>query len=427
MATIIEMPKLSDTMTVGTVVKWHKQEGDIASNGDILAEIETDKATMELENFDDGNLLKILVAEGEEAVIGAPLAVIGELDEELPEIKVPKEPKADSPLTAADTPTMPQVESSEAPTPIKTAESSGRVRISPLAKKMAAEQNLDIHLIPGSGPLGRITKEDVESFSNSSTATPSVAPVVHAVSSSVDLIGRKLEAKRIPVSNIRSIIARRLLESKTTIPHFYLQREVNAQPLRLAREAINQKLASRSASPDPAVRVSLNDLILKACSEAILDVPEINSSWTESEIVFHENVDLAFGVAVPDGLVTPVIRCSQKLNLLEISQAAKTLITKARNKKLSPDEMSGSTFTVTNLGMFGVDFFSGIINPPNAAILSVGASVKKPVVAPNGAIQSGETMVLGLSCDHRLIDGALGAQFLDALSKNLENPSLMLV
>ena len=426
MATIIEMPKLSDTMTVGTVVKWHKQVGDIVSNGDILAEIETDKATMELENFDDGTLLKILVAESEEADIGAPLAVVGELDEELPEIKMPKESKVDAPSPPPKAPITPEVEtSSETPTPAKKSASDGRVRISPLAKKLAADKNLDIGLIPGSGPMGRITKEDVENFSNGGPATPSVAPSLKV--DPVDLVDRRLEAKRIPVSNIRSIIAKRLLESKTTIPHFYLQREVNAQPLRLAREAINQKLASRSASPDQAVKVSVNDIILKACSEAILDVPEINSSWSESEIVFHENVELAFGVAVPDGLVTPVIRSSQNLNLLEISQAAKSLIAKARNKRLSPDEMSGSTFTVTNLGMFGIDFFSGIINPPNAAILSVGASVKKPVVAPNGTIQAGETMILGLSCDHRLIDGALGAQFLDALTQTLENPSLMLV
>jgi len=426
MATIIEMPKLSDTMTVGTVVKWHKQVGDVVSNGDILAEIETDKATMELENFEDGTLLKILVAESEEADIGAPLAVVGELDEELPEIKMPKESEADAPTPPPETPITSEVKSSsDAPTPIMKSASDGRIRISPLAKKMAADKNLDIGLIPGSGPLGRITKEDVENFSNGGLAAPSVAPSVKV--DPVDSVARRLEAKRIPVSNIRSIIAKRLLESKTTIPHFYLQREVNAQPLRLAREAINKKLASRSASPDLAVRVSMNDLILKACSEAILDVPEINSSWSESEIVFHENVELAFGVAVSDGLVTPVIRSSQNLNLLEISQAAKSLISKARNKKLSPDEMSGSTFTVTNLGMFGIDFFSGIINPPNAAILSVGASVKKPVVAPNGTIQAGETMILGLSCDHRLIDGALGAQFLDALTQTLENPSLMLV
>jgi pyruvate dehydrogenase E2 component (dihydrolipoamide acetyltransferase) len=426
MATIIEMPKLSDTMTVGTVVKWHKQVGDVVSNGDILAEIETDKATMELENFEDGNLLKILVAESEEADIGAPLAVVGELDEELPEIKMPKESEADAPPPPPEAPIAPEVKSSsDAPTPKKKSASDGRIRISPLAKKMAADNNLDIGLIPGSGPLGRITKEDVESFSNGGPAAHSVAPSVKV--DPVDSVARRLEAKRIPVSNIRSIIAKRLLESKTTIPHFYLQREVNAQPLRLTREAINQKLASRSASPDLAVKVSMNDIILKACAEAILDVPEINSSWTESEIVFHENIELAFGVAVPDGLVTPVIRSSQNLNLLGISQAAKSLISKARNKKLSPDEMSGSTFTVTNLGMFGVDFFSGIINPPNAAILSVGASVKKPVVAPNGTIQAGETMILGLSCDHRLIDGALGAQFLDALTQTLENPSLMLV
>jgi len=426
MATIIEMPKLSDTMTVGTVVKWHKQVGDVVSNGDILAEIETDKATMELENFEDGTLLKILVAESEEADIGAPLAVVGELDEELPEIKMPKESEADAPPPPPEAPITPEVKSSsETPTPAKKSASDGRIRISPLAKKLAADKNLDVGLIPGSGPLGRITKEDVESFSNGGPTAPSVAPSVKVIP--VGSVARRLEAKRIPVSNIRSIIAKRLLESKTTIPHFYLQREVNAQPLRLAREAINQKLASRSASPDQAVKVSMNDIILKACAEAILDVPEINSSWTESEIVFHENVELAFGVAVPDGLVTPVIRSSQNLNLLEISQAAKSLISKARNKKLSPDEMSGSTFTVTNLGMFGIDFFSGIINPPNAAILSVGASAKKPVVAPNGTIQAGETMILGLSCDHRLIDGALGAQFLDALTQTLENPSLMLV
>ena len=232
-----------------------------------------------------------------------------------------------------------------------------------------------------------------------------------------------IEDKIIPISKMRSVIAKRLLESKTSIPHFYLQKEINALPLKLARSRINQRLADRKDGS----RVSINDLVLYACADAIKWFPAINSSWHDREIKFHGNVHLSFGVAVEDGLVTPVIKNAESMSLVSLSTEAKSLIVKARTKKLMPDEMSGSTFTVTNLGMFGIDFFSGIINPPNAAILSVGASSQKPVAGTSNNIVMGETMMLGLSCDHRLVDGAIAAKFLQSLSENLENPSSMLV
>ena len=409
-------------MTVGTVVKWHKKAGDRVSNGDILAEIETDKATMELENFDDGTLLKIFVEEGEEADIGSALAVVGEEGEVIPEIPTGNDNKDQSDDCEAES----DEEHIEPILPEQKTEPNlqeNRIRVSPLAKKIALKNNIDLSQIVGSGPQGRIIKADVENFLSPNT-TPDSQSVTKNTPSSTNL--RKLPGKKVPLTNIRSIIATRLLESKTSIPHFYLQREINALPLRLAREAINNKLATH-AKDNNGARVSLNDIILKACSESIFAVPEINTSWGEKEIIFHEDINLSFGVAVEDGLLTPVIRHAQNLDLLGISIHAKSLIEKARNKKLKPDEMSGSTFTVTNLGMFGIDFFSGIINPPNAAILSIGASVKKPVVAQDGSIQPGETMTIGLSCDHRLIDGAVGAQFLSVLAANLENPALMLV
>ena len=409
-------------MTVGTVVKWHKQAGDRVSNGDILAEIETDKATMELENFDDGTLLKIFVEEGEEADIGSALAVVGEEGEVIPEIPTGNDNKDQSDGSEAES----DEEHIEPILPEQKTEPNlqeNRIRVSLLAKKIALKNNIDLSQIVGSGPQGRIIKADVENFLSPNT-TPDSQSVAKNTPSSTNL--RKLQGKKVPLTNIRSIIATRLLESKTSIPHFYLQREINALPLRLAREAINNKLANH-AKDNNGARVSLNDIILKACSESIFAVPEINTSWGEKEIIFHEDINLSFGVAVEDGLLTPVIREAQNLDLLGISVHAKSLIEKARSKKLKPDEMSGSTFTVTNLGMFGIDFFSGIINPPNAAILSIGASIKKPVVAQDGSIQPGETMTIGLSCDHRLIDGAVGAQFLSVLAANLENPALMLV
>ena len=443
MATIIEMPKLSDTMSVGTLVKWHKKTGDIVKNGDILAEVETDKATMDLENFDDGTLLDIFVEEGNEVPIGSPLAAVGEPGEE---VNVSTKEKVDPPRT--DDQAIGENDDEDKQIPIqedkinidqpadesKTAEksseekSTNRILISPLAKKMALEMNIDFKNIKGTGPNGRITKKDILSNSSNElnknsgedilpTSENSPPPQINSTVSTGDSL--------VPISKMRSIIAKRLLESKNTIPHFYLQKEINATPLKNARIALNLKLTKKN--PEDATKLTLNDIILKACAETIPLVPEINSSWEDKGIKFHSGVHLAFGVAVEDGLLTPVVRNANQLGLETLSIEAKSLISKARSKKLNPDEMTGSTFTVTNLGMFGIDFFSGIINPPNAAILSVGGIVKKPIVDSMGNIQSGETMMLGLSCDHRLVDGAVGASFLQLLAETLESPASMLV
>jgi len=442
MATIIEMPKLSDTMSVGTLVQWHKKVGDVVTNGDILAEVETDKATMELENFDDGTLLEIFVQAGDEVPIGSPLAAIGDAGEK---VEIPVVPKTEITETKKDIveTEKPEVnvgkEEALSPGKAESAEiaevkkdlpkdtlSDKRMRVSPLAKKIAQEQSIDLNKITGSGPHGRITKADVLKTSKVTgdieTISTPPSPEPRIIDTSTQ---DSLKDKTIPVSKMRSIIAKRLLESKNTIPHFYLQKEINALPLKNARAAINLKLAQ--LSKENVTKISINDLILKACAETIKLVPEINSSWGENEIKYHGGVHLAFGVAVEDGLVTPVVRNADQLSLKGLSIEAKALISKARTKKLMPDEMSGSTFTVSNLGMFGIDFFSGIINPPNAAILSIGASVKKPVVDATGNIQAGETMILGLSCDHRLVDGAIGANFLKFLAETLENPASMLI
>ena len=454
MSTTIEMPKLSDTMSVGTVVKWHKKVGDKVVNGDTLAEIETDKATMELENFDDGTILRILVEEGAEAPIGSPLAIVGEEGESTEEVEetdttshedqtieknVPPVPTDITPEGQEEVKNPPPAppenqEDTEEPKKITTDTKGAdepRILVSPLAKKIAKEQNLNLANIKGSGPGGRIVKKDIltredETKIDKSNDQQSVSTWQSSGATTTDGL---LVSKSVKVSGMRSIIAKRLSESKSTIPHFYLQKEINASPLKLARAAINENSESRSnqSGIDGFNKISINDLILKACSETIKWHPEINTSWTEDEILFHPNVNLSFGVAVEGGLLTPVIRHSELLSLEEISLQAKSLIAKARNKKLLPEAMSDSTFTVTNLGMYGIDFFSGIINPPNAAILSVGSSSPKAVIGKNGDIIQGETMILGLSCDHRLVDGAIAASFLQSLAKNLEEPICMLM
>lgn len=437
MATIIEMPKLSDTMSVGTLVKWHKEEGDSVENGDTLAEVETDKATMELENFEDGILLKIFVSEGSEVPIGSPLAVVGAEGEEIPEISKPpaseptKEISPDLPpgtgkenanedSSGSDDDSV--SDTNEPPSnPVETKEVV-RILASPLARKIALEQNIDLSRVKGTGPNGRIVKKDLQALESNHGG----GAELRKDGGSLPIISSNhgvIEDKVIPISKMRSVIAKRLLESKTSIPHFYLQKEINALPLKLARSRINQRLADRNGGS----KVSINDLVLYACADAIKWFPAINTSWHDREIKFHGNVHLSFGVAVEDGLVTPVIKNAESMSLVSLSAEAKSLITKARTKKLMPDEMTGSTFTVTNLGMFGIDFFSGIINPPNAAILSVGASIPKPVLDQSGGVVAGETLMLGLSCDHRLVDGAIGAGFLKLLAENLENPASLLV
>jgi pyruvate dehydrogenase E2 component (dihydrolipoamide acetyltransferase) len=427
MATLIDMPKLSDTMTVGTLVRWLKNEGDAVANGDMIAEVETDKATMEVECFDDGVLIKQYCGEGAEVAVGDPIAAVGEAGEEAPagtsSAPAPAETAPAAPEPVAVAPVAP---AAPAPAPVAEApaapvSSTGtRIKASPLAKKIAAEKGLDLSTLQGSGPGGRILKEDVLNAKPGAVATDTTSSAPAAAPAAT------LEALDIPVTNMRKSIGKALVGSKTQAPHFYLQIEVDGAPLAKLRAELNGKLADLPPEHG-GTKFSVNDLTLKAAAEAVRRVPAINRSWEGDTIKQHPNVHLAFGVAIDDGLVTPVIRAAETKGLREIGAEAKVLIKKARGKKLTPNEMSGSTLTVTNLGMFGISDFYGIINPNNAAILSIGATLKKPVVNENDEIVVGQVMKIGLSGDHRTIDGAVGAQYLQALKEILEAPATMLV
>ena len=433
MAEIIEMPKLSDTMTAGTLVKWLKNEGDAVSSGDMIAEVETDKATMEVECFEDGVLLKQYIQEGDSVEIGSPICAVGEKGEDAPDAEV-KKASADVADDDAETEEdegaeeEPQPEAAEgsspepaqAPQPATSgSDEDGRIKASPLARKIAAELGVALDRVKGTGHGGRIIREDVEEAAKNPQAMASAASSGPALS-----LG-KLEEKSDKVSNMRASIAKALVKSKTEAPHFYLQSEINAAPLAAARQDLNEFLSGLPAN-EGGIKFTVNDLILKAAAMAVYMVPAINRSWQGSTIKQSGAVHLAFGVAIDDGLVTPVIRDAGTKSLRQISIEAKELIAKARDRKLKPDEMTGSTLTVTNLGMFGITDFYGIINPGNAAILSVGATVKQPVVDDNNQITIGYRMKVGLSGDHRVIDGAVGAQYLQALGKILEKPSILL-
>jgi len=428
MAEIIEMPKLSDTMTSGTLIKWLKKEGDAVAAGDMVAEVETDKATMEVECFEDGKMLKLYIEEGDSVEIGSPICAVGEEGESAPEveIKTPAAPEAEEDVSFEEetTPEAPEEAPAAEPEPVAETlappvEPGARVKASPLARKLAADLKVDLARIKGSGPGGRILKADVKTAS----ASPQMALVADA-GSSVSL--GQLEEKVEKVTNMRASIAKALVRSKTEAPHFYLQSEIDAGPLAQARQDLNSFL-TKLPPESGGIKFTVNDLILKASALAVLKVPAINRSWQGDTITQAASVHLAFGVAIDDGLVTPVIRDAQSKSLRQISTEASELIAKARDRKLKPDEMTGSTLTVTNLGMFGISDFYGIINPGNAAILSVGTTVKKPVVNEHDQIVVGHRMKIGLSGDHRVIDGALGALYLDALRELLEKPSILLV
>ena len=429
MANIIDMPKLSDTMTVGTLVKWLRKEGDAVKTGDMLAEVETDKATMELECFFDGVLLKIFAAAGAQVEVGSPLCAVGKPGEKVeapagqPSASAPPPPKPAEPAPAPQpapaarppagragtaAPAAPATGSAPAQAP-----ADGRLRISPLARKLAAEKGIDPNALRGSGPGGRIVRADVLAAEQSPAApAPSAAPATPA--------GGKLQ----PVSNMRATIARRLVEAKASIPPFYRDLEIDAGPLLELRAQLNAALEK------DGVKLSVNDFILKASAEALGRVPSVNASWENSggqpAIRLHAGVHVSFAVAIEDGLITPVIRDTAGKSLLAISQETKALAKRAKEKKLTPAEFTGGTFCVTNLGMMGIDRFCAIINPPNAAILAVGATVKKPVVKDD-RIVIGQRMTLTLSCDHRVVDGATGALYLGALKELLERPSLLLL
>ena len=439
MAVIIEMPKLSDTMTAGTVIAWLKKEGEAVEPGDILAEIETDKATMELESFEEGVLLARYVEEGREVAISAPICAIGQAGEEAPAVPHSGEPaeRPAKPEAAAqrdnappDVAVAPPAEAAAvaAATPPTSGAVAGRIKASPLARKIAADHEIDLQGILGSGPGGRIVKVDVMAAvaktREPAKAQASTGPAgLAAETASLDLIAPEAS---LPVSNMRGVIARRLLESKSTIPHIYLEIEVEMGPLLDMRASVNANLTQLEEAQG-GIRLTVNDLILKASAQALRRVPAVNRSWEGTAIRQFGGVHLAFAVAIDDGLVTPVIFNAHSKSIRQISTEAGALAAKAKNRKLKPEEMSGSTFTVSNLGMMGVTRFFGIINPPNAALLSVGATVKRPVVDGEENIVVGRRMTLGLSADHRVIDGAVGARFLSALKEIIETPALILV
>ncbi len=435
MPILIEMPKLSDTMTEGTLVRWKKKIGDKIEMGDVIAEIETDKATMEMEAFDDGILTEIYAKEGDRVALGQKIAMLLEPGETAgAEGAKPAAPAA--PATAPKA--KPEPAAVELPGAVATgavrpavaaaaAALGARVKASPLAKKLAAERGIDLSQITGSGPGGRIVEHDVLSAQPGAAPQPAPKPaaapaVLAPPPAAVPATPAAAGDQRIPLTGMRRVIADKLLISKTTIPHFYLNIEVDAEALMKLRVDINA--AAEAAGQG---KITVNDLVIKAVVVALTKVPKVNAAWAGDAIIEYGAVNLAVAVAVEEGLVTPVIRDAAKQSLRGISESVKDLATRARTKKLKPEEYQGGTFTVSNLGSYGIETFSAIINPPQAAILSVGAIVKKPVVNAAGQIVAGQRMSLGLSCDHRVVDGSIGAQFLGELRKLIENPTLMLL
>ena len=423
---IVTMPRLSDTMEEGTVASWIKKVGDTVEEGDILAEIETDKATMEFESFYSGILLHIGIQEGESAPVDAVLAVIGpegtDVDAVLSAGTSQQKAGTGEGAAGQETPEAGSAPSA-APQASKPASESksggGRIFASPLARRMAEEKGIDLSDVTGSGDNGRIVKRDIENY------TPAAKPAAAAETKAAEPAGEAAmpfvpagEERRDEVKNsqMRKIIARRLGESKFTAPHYYLTIEVDMEQAMASRVKINEL---------PDTKVSFNDMVVKACAMALKKHPQVNTTWNEDTTIYNRHVHVGVAVAVDEGLVVPVLKFTDQMSLTQIGTAVKDLAGRARNKKIAPDEMEGSTFTVSNLGMFGIQEFTSIINQPNSAILSVGAIVEKPVVR-DGQIQVGHTMKVTLACDHRTVDGATGAQFLQTLRAYLENPVTML-
>ncbi|PNQ73451.1 pyruvate dehydrogenase complex dihydrolipoamide acetyltransferase [Hanstruepera neustonica] len=415
--TVVTMPRLSDTMEEGTVATWLKKVGDTVEEGDILAEIETDKATMEFESFQSGTLLHVGLQEGESAKVDALLAIIGPAGTDVSDVaknfkaagtssepkkeEAPKkvEPKQETTSTPA------KVDAPEEKQPTVT---NGRVFVSPLAKKMAEERGINLSQVAGSGENGRIVKRDIENFNPAASSAASVGKFVPTGQEDFD---------KVKHSQMRKVIAKRLAESKFTAPHYYLNVEFDMENAMAFRQQYNSI---------PDTKISFNDIVIKACALALKKHPQVNSQWFDDRMQLNNHVHIGVAVAVPDGLVVPVVRFANEQSLPQIGAAVKDYAVKARNKKLTPQEMEGSTFTISNLGMFGIESFTSIINQPNSAILSVGAIVEKPVVK-NGEIVVGHTMKLTMACDHRTVDGATGAEFLLTLKGYIENPITMLV
>jgi pyruvate dehydrogenase E2 component (dihydrolipoamide acetyltransferase) len=420
----IQMPKLSDTMTEGTLVSWKKKIGDEVIAGEVLAEIETDKATMEWEATDDGVLKEIYVQEGGKANVGDRIAFIGGEEEEGETAEPKKKAETEKPAKAKEPEPVPREDKAPdkkgktKPVP-KAEEPSGetRVKASPLARKIAVEKEIDLTSVKGTGPGGRIVEKDVESPASaaapgaSAKKTRAPAPEISAG-----------ETARISLTGMRQVIAERLVSSLGPVPHFYLNIEINADALMRVRAELKA-----GGEDDDATKITVNDFILKGAVVAALREPKVNAAFDGDAIIHYGDVNLAVAVAIDEGLVTPVIRAAQNKSLREISAAVKDLAHRARNKRMKPEEFQGGTLTVSNLGSYGIDYFSAIINPPQAIILSIGAIVRQPVVNNAGAIVPGYRMKIGMSCDHRVVDGAIGADYLKALRHLLENPALLLL
>lgn len=404
MAEVVTMPRLSDTMEEGTVAKWHKKVGDKVSEGDLLAEIETDKATMDFESFQEGTLLHIGIDEGATAPVDSILAILGEEGEDISAILAGggsvsngKEEKAEEVTETAE-----PVKEEAAPAAAATTADGGRIKASPLAKKMAADKGIDLATVKGSGEGGRIVKQDIDGYKASAAPSKSVAAPVGASESYED----------IPVTQMRKTIAKRLAESKFTAPHFYLTLDIDMDAAIAARQSINAIAETK---------ISFNDLVIKAVAASLKKHPAVNSSWLGDKIRINHHVHVGVAVAVEDGLLVPVIRHADQKGLSTINAEVKDLAGKAKDKKLQPSDWEGNTFTISNLGMFGIEEFTAIVNPPDSCILAVGGIKQVPVVK-NGAVVPGNVMKVTLSCDHRVVDGATGAAFLQTFKNLLENP-----
>ena len=399
----ITMPKLSDTMLEGTLIKWHKKVGDKVTVGDVIADVETDKATMEMEAFDDGTIIEIIVPEGGVVKVGQPLANLEGGKKSVVKSSAPAALASIAPTANLPASTKPQT---------ATLPNGSHIKASPLAKKIALERGVSLLGVQGTGPGGRVVAADVPTAAITHTAAPA-APRIEVPFSDADT--------KTPLSGMRRTIAERLLASKTQIPHFYLTIEIDAAPLAKLRKELNA-----AAETAGTAKVTVNDFILLAAARAAKQHPRVNSAFAGDSIVEYGSVNLSVAIAVEDGLITPVIRDAQSLSLRAISAAVKDLAVRARSKKIKPEEYQGGTLTISNLGAYGIDSFYAIINPPQAAILAVGAIVKKPVVNAQDQIVAGQRMTISLSGDHRVVDGAAGAEFLATMRKSLESPTSLL-
>lgn len=435
MAKIAEMTQLSPTMTEGTIVNWLKKVGDTVSPGEILAEVETDKAVMEMEAYDSGTLLAIVANVGSKVAVGLPVAIIGQANEDIRKLleesiqKVPQSSSNDTKPVATESlkekikePSKDKEEKqSKAKEEIKLNQenvfsATGRILASPLAKSIALEKSIDLKKVQGSGPAGRILQKDVLAYFENPNINHK------QISSNSHFEVREDLAK--PISGMRKVIAERLTSSKVNLPHFYLNLEIDASAIVSFREKFNIGLKEFSKNDSSLQKISINDCIVKAVALSLNKHPAVNASWQNDKIIEYGRIDIGIAVSIEDGLITPVLRNTNQMSLIGISQEIKSLAERAKKRKLKPEQFTNSTFTISNLGMFGISFFTAIINEPESAILAVGAIEDKPVVK-NGQVVAGRTMSLTLSCDHRVVDGAEGAKFLGTLKKYLENPELL--